>query len=399
MKILFIISKFAWPLRTGSSVHAGNIMKAMVRLGHDVTLATEERLEDNDAWNWLKGVSVQAIADFQATSSRTWSLSYLQKRASNYAGCSQTQMDRWNRFITEFNPNAVVAVGTPTLPYLANLPNSIVRCWYIADDPMLAMWCRTENISVRDIVSKLAYQRIFKGSVDSVWVVSDRDRIWSLCSGGWKDVATIPNGVDAEFFSSAEFDPRIATKQVSQLDNYPRCGFWGNLSFPPNLDALEFFIRNQWKMISQTNPASELWVAGVHAPASLVQLMQQSPGVRFLGEVDSIVSAFAEVPIAVFPFRSGAGIKNKVLEAAAMGKTLLISSIAANGLRGDFQNSIRVIPKDDQWADELLQLFDDPERGRKLGELARRWVLEFHSWDASAQLALQAISKWVSKGP
>ena len=399
MKILFIISKFAWPLRTGSSVHAGNIMKAMVRLGHDVTLATEERLEDNDARNWLKGVSVQAIVDYQATSSRSLPLSYVQKRAANYAGCSQTQMDRWNRFITEYNPNAVVAVGTPTLPYLANLPNSIVRCWYIADDPMLAIWCRTEKVSVRDIVSKLAYQRIFKGSVDSVWVVSDRDRRWSLCSGGWKDVATIPNGVDADFFSWAEFDQPVETNPVSQLNDYPRCGFWGNLSFPPNLDALEFFIRNQWQSVRQSNPASELWVAGVQAPASLVQLMQQSPGVKFLGEVDSVVSAFAEVPIAVFPFRSGAGIKNKVLEAAAMGKTLLISTIAANGLRGDFRNSIRVVPKDDRWSDELLKLFDDPAEGRKLGELARRWVVENHSWDASAQLALRAISKWVGKGP
>ena len=374
-------------------------MKAMVRLGHDVTLATEERLEDNDARNWLKGVSVQAIVDYQATSSRSLPLNYFQKRGANYAGCSQTQMDRWNRFITEYNPNAVVAVGTPTLPYLANLPNSIVRCWYIADDPMLAIWCRTEKVSVRDIVSKLAYQRIFKGSVDSVWVVSDRDRRWSLCSGGWKDVATIPNGVDADFFSWAEFDQPVETNPVSQLNDYPRCGFWGNLSFPPNLDALEFFIRNQWQSVRQSNPASELWVAGVQAPASLVQLMQQSPGVKFLGEVDSVVSAFAEVPIAVFPFRSGAGIKNKVLEAAAMGKTLLISTIAANGLRGDFRNSIRVVPKDDQWSDELQKLFDDPAEGRKLGELARRWVVENHSWDASAQLALRAISKWVGKGP
>jgi hypothetical protein len=70
-----------------------------------------------------------------------------------------------------------------------------------------------------------------------------------------------------------------------------------------------------------------------------------------------------------------------------------------NRLRRDLQNSIRDVPIDDQWIDELLKLFDNLDEVGKPGELARRSVLENRFWDALAQLAFCTIPKWVGKGP
>ena len=400
MKCFFIARQFHWPLRTGSSVHAGNIMKSMAKLGHDITLVTEVPIEESAAKLWLKGVSTRTLSHSNSSPGRGARFSYLQKRGSRYAGISEAWVDQWTELVAQEKPQAVVVIGLPGLPLLAKLPKSISRCWYVADDPLLAMWCGTEPLRLRAFFSQLAYQRIFRRSVDSVWVVSERDRKWSRFFGGWRSVKTVPNGVDTEFFSPISQHPQAATSQKErtvksdgqQGDNRDkRCGFWGNLAFPPNVDALTFFLKGPWPTVHALEPNAQLVVAGANASTALIALMGQTPGVRFLGEVDSIAEAFENVPIAVFPFRTGAGIKNKVLEAAAMGKTLLISPTATNGLCGAFNAALQVVSSDRQWASALDHLFKNPDVLDRSGLSAQRWVLENHTWVRSAQLALQTM--------
>lgn len=210
---------------------------------------------------------------------------------------------------------------------------------------------------------------------------------------------TVPNGVDTEFFNSIpqlSRAPRSHLVGTSKSDGQhesgdKRCGFWGNLAFPPNVDALTFFLKGPWPLVHTLEPDAQLVVAGANASAELISLMEQTPGVCFLGEVDSIAEAFERVPIAVFPFRTGAGIKNKVLEAAAMGKTLLISPTATNGLCGAFNTALQVVSSDSQWPSALVHLFKNPDVLDRLGLAAQRWVLENHTWAKSAQIALQAM--------
>jgi glycosyltransferase involved in cell wall biosynthesis len=400
MKSFFIARQFHWPLRTGSSVHAGNIMKSMAKLGHDITLITEVPIEESAAKLWLKGVSIRTLSDSNSSPGLGARFSYLQRRGSRYAGISEAWVDRVTEMVLQEEPQAVVVIGLPGLPLLAKLPESISRCWYVADDPQLAMWCGSEPLRLRAFFSQLAYQRIFRRSVDSVWVVSERDRKWSRFFGGWRSVKTVPNGVDTDFFSSMSQLPRAPASPMAgtcksdgqQVDYGNKlCGFWGNLAFPPNVDALTFFLKGPWPTVHTLEPSAQLVVAGANASSELIALMEQTPGVRFLGEVDSIAEAFESVPIAVFPFRTGAGIKNKVLEAAAMGKTLLISPTATNGLCGAFNAALQVVTSDSQWASALDHLFKNPEAWERSGLAAQRWVLENHTWGKSAQIALQTM--------
>lgn len=400
MKCFFIARQFQWPLRTGSSVHAGNIMKSMAKLGHDISLVTEVPIEEPAAKLWLKGVSIRTLSRSNSSPGLGARFSYLQRRGSRYVGITEAWVDQLTEMVLQERPHAVVAIGLPSLPLLAKLPKSISRCWYVADDPLLAMWCGSERLRLRSFFSQLAYQRIFRRSVDSVWVVSDRDRKWSRFFGGWRSVKTVPNGVDAESFSSISQLPRAPTSQISvpgksdgrKIDSGDkRCGFWGNLAFPPNVDALTFFLKGPWPSVHSLEPSAEFFVAGANASADLIAMMEQTPGVRFLGEVDSIAEAFEAVPIAVFPFRTGAGIKNKVLEAAAMGKALLISPTATNGLCGAFNATLQVVSSDSQWASALDHLFKNPDVLDRSGLAAQHWVLENHTWGKSAQIALQTM--------
>jgi glycosyltransferase involved in cell wall biosynthesis len=110
-----------------------------------------------------------------------------------------------------------------------------------------------------------------------------------------------------------------------------------------------------------------------------------------LGEVESIPEALRSSSIAVFPFQSGAGIKNKVLEAAAMEKSILISSIAVNGLMGDYRRCMRVVDSGESWVSSIIEQMNDPQRVRDNGQKARDWVIDCHSWGRSAKIAIDSL--------
>lgn len=384
MKLLFVSRDFSWPLRLGSSVHAGNIMKSMVRQGHQVTLLTEKTLDNVEAIRWLEGIQFTSLDALPTGDASRFRPSYLQYRAHRFLGVDSEPIAKVGEFVTKQSFDATVAISLRATPYLSGVPKGLSkRCWYAADDPLLALWAGTERFSLSVFLKMFVLQRCFRKSVDVVWVVSQRDAWWSRRMGGWRNVVTVANGVDEKSFVSVAASTR-------QREPKAIC-FWGNLGFRPNIDALEYFLKGPWLEIIRQVAQAEFWVAGARPTDAVRSLMASTPGVRYLGEVDSIPEALGPASIAVFPFQSGAGIKNKVLEAAAMEKSILISSIAVNGLMGEYKRCMRVIDSKASWVSSIIEQMNDPQRVRENGQKARDWVIDCHSWGQSAKIAIESL--------
>ena len=88
---------------------------------------------------------------------------------------------------------------------------------------------------------------------------------------------------------------------------------------------------------------------------------------------------------------SGLGIKNKLLEAAAMGRAVLCTSRATLGLNLPATLPMVVANDPGEWVAALPALWEDPARRHALGEAARRWVTECYSWASAADRALRGI--------
>ncbi len=384
MKLLFVSRDFSWPLRLGSSVHAGNIMKSMVRQGHQVTLLTEKTLDHVEAIRWLEGIQFTSLDALPMGDTIRFRPSYLQYRAHRFLGVESEPIAKVGEFVTEHAFDATIAISLRATPYLSGIPKSVSKkCWYAADDPLLALWAGTERFSTSAFLKMFVLQRCFRKSVDVVWVVSQRDAWWSRKLGGWKSVVTVANGVDEKsFVSVAQSDRRTEPKAIC---------FWGNLGFGPNIDALEYFLKGPWLEIVRRVTQAEFWIAGSNPTGEIRTLMESTPGVKYLGEVDSIPEALGPASIAVFPFQSGAGIKNKVLEAAAMEKSILISSIAVNGLMGEYKRCMRVIDSKESWVSSIIEQMNAPKFVQDNGKKARDWVIACHSWGQSAKIAIESL--------
>jgi glycosyltransferase involved in cell wall biosynthesis len=104
-----------------------------------------------------------------------------------------------------------------------------------------------------------------------------------------------------------------------------------------------------------------------------------------------IRDAVSSCEVVVLPFISGAGIKNKLLEASGMQLPIIASTMAMNGIDDSQMSPCLVAKKPSQWIDYLERLWSDPKLRQSQGATARNWCLEFASWNTTAKKAAAAL--------
>lgn len=384
LHLLFYKSQLAWPPRCGGTVHTGNLMKALVARGAAVTLVTEQPVDD-EATQWLAGVKVQPIRT-NATS-ETETRSWPKRRLANYWGFQHSHSEWIKQFVQRENADVMVAVGLETLPYLDSIDSSspIKRIWYPADDPTLHAYSLMGQNGfsfrqVKQMAINIAYQRAFCNSVDAAWVVSSRDQKWMSRTAGFRSVDVIANGVDSNYY-----------RPIDEPTEPHSCIFWGRLDFSPNVHALEYFLSEVWPTVRRESPSAQFHVCGAHPTTEIRDLLKKSAGAHFHENLDDLRPRITASAVAVFPMVSGAGVKNKVLEAAAMAKPVLASKICLGGLSCEEPPPFKLLSTPQEWASALFALWSDSSKITQAGQAAREWVMRHHSWDQAALAAIRSL--------
>ena len=374
MKLFFFKRNFEWPLRAGASVHCGNLMRGLVARGHWVQLWTENPVS-SEALRWLGKVDVNRVG---ANADSVPRLGWWANRFSNFWGNDQGMLVGLQNAVREESPDAVVFVGPDTLPAASLLPHT-PTVWYVADDPVLHQLSLGTGWQELATALRMAiYEMSLHRAVDATWVVSEQDQRWSKSLRG-RRVEWIPNGVDTQFF---------CPEQRCQV---PRtCVFWGNLAFKPNEDAVFYWIEKIWPSVLKLSPGAKFWLCGCNPSDALRSRIADREGVEFFEDLPDLRSKIAEAEVAVFPLVSGAGVKNKVLEAAAMRKPILCTSRCTFGLAGS-SVPLKICGSVDDWRDELARLWLNPTDRESLAAQARDWVEKEHQWAKSAALAERSL--------
>jgi glycosyltransferase involved in cell wall biosynthesis len=181
----------------------------------------------------------------------------------------------------------------------------------------------------------------------------------------------IPNGVDAEYFS-----PR-----PSEIHE-PRLVFEGSMAFPPNADAAVYFCEEILPLIVEQRPDVRVDIVG-RDPTEAVRALA-SGRVRVTGFVDDVRPYLAQGAVFVCPLRTGAGIKNKILQAWAMGKAVVATPLSVGGLAFEEGGNILIRDTPRSFAGAVLELLADGGRRRRLGDAARATIVRDYTWSAKA---------------
>lgn len=386
MRLLFVKHALAWPRSSGHDVYCFQMMQALGQLGHQIGLVTVvEPVSDA-----LEGLTLSlrcSIGSVPAAASNGHPrLTPLQDRFREFYGVEARQLTALRQAAKDWRAHAVVAAGLNAPIYLGAL-QGVVRIWYAADEWILHHLTQVrfsrhqawEN--VREAIVKGVYERVFARSIDRVWVVSESERRAMRWFAGMGVVDVLPYGVDNCYFRPMA-EEEIANSAV----------FWGRLDFGPNIQALEWFCRRVWPAVRQQMPDARFTILGFR-PSEAVSKLAGSDGVTLLADLPDIRREISRHALVVLPFVSGGGIKNKLLEAAGLGKAIVSSRRALGGLCRS--NSLPVIeagrPAD--WVRKILLVWADEDRRRQLGAAARAWVLDHHSWLRAARDAAAGLQE------
>lgn len=185
-------------------------------------------------------------------------------------------------------------------------------------------------------------------------------------------VEVIPNGVNAALVHTV----------IRRTPTRRGVVFWGNLGFHPNAEAMRFFYENVY--LPHLAPLGiEFAVIGSNAPDWLQAKAEHDPSLRLLGFVPDLTEVVNDYPIMVAPLISGSGLKNKVLEAFALGLPVVATPMAVEAIPEAIEGQHYMGGESpDQLAHAIKRLLDDLPTRTRLAEAARCLVEGHYSWNS-----------------
>jgi glycosyltransferase involved in cell wall biosynthesis len=151
------------------------------------------------------------------------------------------------------------------------------------------------------------------------------------------------------------------------------------MDYPPNVGAALRTIEHLLPEIRRAHPEARFHVVG-RSPTAALRAHDGKDGVRIWGEVPDVRPFLAAAALVVAPLTIARGIQNKVLEAMAMARPVLLTPQAAEGIDGRDGEHFAVADSDSALIERAFELLADRRVGREMGEAARRYVIERQSW-------------------
>ncbi|MHC4512226.1 MAG: glycosyltransferase [Planctomycetota bacterium] len=197
---------------------------------------------------------------------------------------------------------------------------------------------------------------------------ADHLRTWAPGS----DTRIVPLGVDTE---------GIAALPTSTGHKILFVGYFGHA---PNIEGALWLVRRVLPLVRKQVPDAEVDLVGRRAPAA-VEALAAEPGVNLRGYVEDLGECMADCALSVAPLREGAGLRSKVLEAFAYGRTMVVTPVAAAGIEARDHEHFRIAGDEQGFARAIVELLQDQDRRQQMEQAARALVEQHYTKEMVAQ--------------
>jgi len=219
---------------------------------------------------------------------------------------------------------------------------------------------------------------------DAIVVTSERERLLLKSILPPSKIEVVSNGVDIEYFhgncSEQEVDGRIV--------------FTGSMAYYPNVEAVLFFAQKCWPLVREHIPGA-IWQIVGKDPLPAVRKLAELPGITVTGSVADVRPYFAEARVAIVPLQIGGGTRIKILEAMAMRKAVVSTSLGCEGLSVVPGKHLIVADQPEVFAQAVIELLNNAEKRQALGTAGRAMVEAEYSWEKCGTRLLELVTEVV----
>jgi len=157
--------------------------------------------------------------------------------------------------------------------------------------------------------------------------------------------------------------------------------FNGVLRTYTNVHAITWFVAHVWPLIKSSEPKASLMIVG-RDPRPEVVALGEMEGITVTGEVENPADYISKAALCIDPVQAGAGMQNKMVEFMAMGKPIVATTVANEGIGAEPDAHVILADEPEAMAKEILELFADPDRAATIGAAARKFVEKNWTWEA-----------------
>ena len=205
---------------------------------------------------------------------------------------------------------------------------------------------------------------------DRTVVIAQPDKEMLLSLQPKLKIEVIPNGID------------LASFRLQALERAPHTlVFVGNYDYPPNQDAVKALAGRVLPAVRQRIPQARLQLVGNNPPDWMRALADDD--IEVTGRVADVKPYLARATAFVCPLRMGAGLKNKVLEALAMGIPVVATPLSVDGIDVKHGESAWVAAVDNM-AEGAIRLIQDKGLWQRLSRRGRALIEAEYSWAQTA---------------
>lgn len=215
---------------------------------------------------------------------------------------------------------------------------------------------------------------------DRCVTMSEADRRLLLAANPRLQVDVVPNGVDAQMYQPLPYE-----------DTAPALVFVGNMDYRPNIDAVVYFCQEVLPRVRRVVPNIEVWIVGINPRPEVKQL--DGDGVHVTGRVDDVRPYYRRSTVCVVPLRAGGGTRLKIVEAMALGRPVVSTSIGCEGLDVVDGEHLFIADSPEEFAEKTVRLLTDEGLRKRITTKARRLVLNRYDWDVIAKGLMQIYAE------
>ncbi len=380
MKILFLSPTVPYPLTDGGRIRVYNLVKQIAEQNDVSLLALETQPTDVESISHLQelGINVHLVANTPSlprVSLSTLLSAFFQRQPITVARYNvgayrqkfkellstetyelvHYEMFHTGQFYTETDLPSVLSLQNVDSAIWERLQDETTNLFY-----KFAYW--TQKLAFQ------RYERVCSPKFDAVTCTSEIDAavFQKYCKDG--AVQVVPNGVDVTHFSP-DFEVEASAHLI----------YIGSMDWYPNEDAVSFFVEEVLPLIQKSVSDVRFSIVG-GKPSARVQKLAEREGVVVTGRVPEIKPYFAEATVFVVPLRIGSGTRLKILEALAMGKAVVSTTVGAEGLALQDGEEIFIADEPKAFADAVIRLLIDPSLRQKIGLRGRARVEQDYDW-------------------
>lgn len=385
MRILVILSRFPYPLEKGDKLRAYYQIRDLAQR-HEIHLVAISEQPVSEA-------QIQELAPYCATIS----VHGLSKRMI-LGNLSRAFFKGWPfqvgyfyhprihqailQEVSTLKPDAIYAQLIRTSEYVREIQGIPKTLDYMdVFSAGMARRLETEGFPKKWAV-RMEYQRLLKYEAavfpdftgKTIISAQDRDLIPHPDRAA---IQVVPNGVDFEYYHPMEIP-----KQHDLL-------FAGNMAYPPNVESVNFIVKEVMPHIWQQRPETTLMIAGA-TPVPEVKALA-GPKVEVTGWVEDIRHSFASARIMLAPMLISIGMQNKILQAMAMKIPCVVTPLANNAIGATPGKEVELAQTGAEFAEKVLELLKNPEKADAISENAFQLVKGIYEWSAAGKVLEETI--------